>query len=165
MRSPPPLPATARRRPVRRVLAAGWLAMLAAGPAAAAEPAGIVKRVAGSVTLQRGGETLAVAPGLAVEVGDRLVTGADGAVGVTLADDSRLTAGPASTLVISAFRFEPTTQDGSWLATLARGTLHVVTGLVARSQPQNVQVRTPTAVMGVRGTEFIVDARDTGGAR
>lgn len=129
------------------------------GMAAAADTAGIVKRLQGGVTLQRGAQTVPLAPGTAVQVGDRLVTGADGAVGLTMADDTLLTAGPGSTLVISEFSFNSTTNEGNLLATLLKGTLNVVTGLIAKQTPQNVNVKTRNAVMGVRGTEFIVDAR------
>jgi hypothetical protein len=128
-------------------------------PAAAADAAGVVKRVQGAVTLQRAGQTLPVTAGTAVQVGDRLVTGGDGSVGLTMADDSQLTAGPASTLVISQFRFDSTTHDGNMLVELLKGTLHFVSGLIAKQAPQNVNVQTRNALMGVRGTEFIVDAR------
>ena len=134
-------------------------ALLASGAAAAADAAGIVKRLQGGVTLQRDGQTLPLAPGTAVQVGDRLVTGPDGAVGLTMADDTLLTAGPGSTLVISEFRFNSTTNEGSLLATLLKGTLNMVTGLIAKQTPQAVNVQTRNAVMGVRGTDFIVDAR------
>lgn len=140
-------------------MAAACVACCMAGPARAAEPAGLVKRLQGSVTLQRGATALVPVPGTEVQVGDRFVTGPDGAIGITLADDSLLTAGPSSTLVISEFRFDPTTHEGGILARLLQGTLHFVTGLVAKTQPQNVNVHTRNAVMGVRGTEFIVDAR------
>lgn len=128
-------------------------------PAAAADAAGVVKRVQGAVTLQRAGQSLPVAAGTAVQEGDRLVTGADGGVGVTMADDSLFTVGPASTLVISRFRFDSTTHDGNVLLDLLKGTLHFVSGLIAKQTPQNVNVQTRNALMGVRGTEFIVDAR------
>lgn len=128
-------------------------------PAAAADAAGVVKRVQGAVTLQRAGQSLPVAAGTPVQVGDRLVTGADGSLGLTMADDSLLTAGPASTLVISQFRFDSTTNDGNVLIELLKGTLHFVSGLIAKQAPQNVNVQTRNALMGVRGTEFIVDAR------
>lgn len=134
-------------------------ALCAAGPAHAADAAGIVKRLQGAVTLQRGAQALPLAPGTAVQVGDRVVTGADGAIGLTMADDTLLTAGPGSTLVISDFRFNSTTNDGGLLVTLLKGTLNVVTGLIAKQTPQAVNVQTRNAVMGVRGTEFIVDAR------
>ena len=134
-------------------------ATLSALPAWAADAAGIVKRVQGSVTLQRDGQTLPVSAGTPVQVGDRLVTGADGSVGLTMADDSLLTAGPASTLVVSRFRFDSTTNDGNMLIDLLKGTLHFVSGLIAKQSPQNVNVQTRNALMGVRGTEFIVDTR------
>ncbi len=129
-----------------------------AAAANAALPAGLVKRSQGQVTLLRAGQPHPVSPGLAVRVGDSLRTGADGAVGITLSDDSLLTAGPDSELVISAYAFDTTTQDGKLLASLWRGTLSVVTGLIARKSPEQVKVQTRTVVLGVRGTEFIVDA-------
>lgn len=140
-----------------------WLALwLVATMATAAEggpPAGKVKRCEGSVTVERGGLAQVVQVGTVVQVGDRIRTGADGAVGITLADDTLLTAGPRSTLLIDDFRFNSTTHDGSFLATLVKGTLSVVTGLIAKHEPQNVRLRTPNVVLGVRGTEFIVEAR------
>jgi hypothetical protein len=124
-----------------------------------AADAGRVKRLQGEVTLQRGAQAVPLLPGTVVQVGDRLVTGRDGTVGLTLADDTRLTAGPSSVLVLSAFRFDPTTHEGSLLASLLQGTLHMVSGAIAKQSPQTVHVQTPHALMGVRGTEFIVDAR------
>lgn len=140
-------------------MAGAALGLLAAPPLLAADGAGLVKRLQGSVALQRGGQSLTPVPGTAVQVGDRIVTGADGAVGITMADDSLLSVGPSSTLVISDFRFDSTTQEGGFLAELVKGTLRLVTGLIAKTQPQNVNVQTRNAVMGVRGTDFIVDAR------
>jgi hypothetical protein len=123
--------------------------------------AGRVKRLQGAVTLQRGEQAVPLQPGTVVQVGDRLVTGRDGAVGLTLADDTRLTAGPSSTLVLGDFSFDPTTHEGRLRASLLQGTLHMVSGAIAKQAPQNVQVQTPHALLGVRGTEFIVDARDS----
>ena len=92
-------------------------------------------------------------------VGDRIRTCADASVGITLSDDTLLTAGPRSALLINEFQFNPTTRDGNLLTTLLTGTLSVVTGLIARQAPEKMRVRTPTVVLGVRGTEFIVEAR------
>jgi len=142
---------------LRTVVAALWVA--ACAPVWSADGAGIVKRVQGEVSLQRGGQTLQVTAGTPVQVGDRLVTGADGRVGVTMADDSLVTTGPSSTLVVSQFRFDSTTNDGNMLIGLLKGTLHFVSGLIAKQSPQNVNVQTRNALMGVRGTEFIVDTR------
>ena len=129
------------------------------GLAAHAADIGQIKAAKGQVSIVRGGQTLPGETGAKLQAADVLKTGADGSVGVTLADDTLLTAGPASTLVITDFRFDSTTNEGGLLASLWKGTLHVVTGLIAKQAPQNVNVQTRNAVMGVRGTEFIVDAR------
>lgn len=120
--------------------------------------AGLIKRSLGGVTLEHAGQALPARPGMPVAVGDTLRTGPDGAVGITLNDDTLLTAGPNSELVISAFDFDATRHDGQLLASLWRGTLSVVTGLIGKKSPDNVKLQTRTVVLGVRGTEFIVDA-------
>jgi hypothetical protein len=122
-------------------------------------PAGLVKRSLGQVSIEHRGQTLPARPGMAVQVGDTLRTGPDGAVGITLADDTLLTTGPGSELVISTFAFDATSHDGQLLASLWRGTLHVVTGLIGKRSPDKVNVQTRTVVLGSRGTEFIVDTR------
>ncbi|MBL8390370.1 MAG: FecR domain-containing protein [Candidatus Accumulibacter sp.] len=114
------------------------------------------------MNLERAGLTLPVQVGRPVQVGDRVRTGVDGAVGITLADDTLLTAGPNSTLLINDFRFDPTTRAGNMLTTLLQGTLSVVTGLLARQSPENVGFRTPNVVLGIRGTEFIIEVRGEG---
>ncbi len=143
-----------------RNLSVALLFLLAAAVGIAAEaPAGKVKRSEGSVTVERAGQVQTVQVGMPVYVGDRLRTGADGAVGITLSDDTLLTAGPRSTLLINEFQFNTTTHEGNLLATLLKGTLSVVTGLIGKQAPQNVRFKTPTVVLGIRGTEFIVEAR------
>jgi hypothetical protein len=126
---------------------------------AADEPAaaGMIKRLQGTVTLERAGKNVPVAVGTVVQVGDRIRTAPRSAVGIALADDTLLSAGPGSELVVSTFAFDTTSHEGSVVARLLRGTLHVVTGLVGKAKPQNVQIQTPTVVLGVRGTEFVVE--------
>jgi hypothetical protein len=142
------------------LLGPGLVCPAVSQPAApAGTAAGMVKRVAGSVSLLRAGAGQPVAAGALVQVGDTLRTGPDGAVGITLTDDTLLTIGADSELVLSAYSFDSTTQDGSLLASLWRGTAAVVTGLIGRKAPEKVRVQTRSVVLGVRGTEFIVDAR------
>lgn len=143
---------------------AAALALCLASPALAEAPAaaGKVKRSEGGVTIERGGLAQPAQVGMRVFVGDRIRTAADGLVGVTLSDDTLLTAGPQSTLLINEFQFNGTTHEGNLLATLVKGTLSVVTGLIAKQAPQNVRFKTPNVVLGVRGTEFIVEAHGEG---
>jgi hypothetical protein len=149
---------------VKRTLTVSLLALglmapcLAQAPRGAEpEPAGRIKRLAGSVLVDRAGQTLPALAGMALQVGDRIRTGADGMAGITMADDTLLTAGHNSSLLINNFQFNNATHNGNMLATVSKGSLHVVTGLIAKKTPEKVSFKTPSVVLGVRGTEFLVD--------
>lgn len=129
----------------------------ASAGAASTATIGRIKSLTGGVSIDRAGQALPALIGMALQQGDRLRTGPDGGVGITLADDSLLTAGPSSQLLISRFAFNPTTYDGALDATLSRGSLHVVSGLIARKKPEAISFKARTVVLGVRGTEFIID--------
>ncbi len=119
--------------------------------------AGTVKRLTGAVVIEREGQRLPASVGMAVLRKDRVITGTPGTVGITLVDDTLLSAGPGTRLELSEVRFDTTTQEGKLWIRLYKGAIHVITGLLARQSPQDVRIETPTAVMGVRGTEFIVE--------
>lgn len=120
---------------------------------------GTFKTVQGQVTLAQGDTRRAAVVGGALLPQERLSTGADGIAAVTLRDGTVLTLGPDSSLDLAEFDFNYTTQEGSMWVKLARGSLRVITGLIAKLQPEKVKVTTPTAVIGVRGTDFIVETR------
>jgi hypothetical protein len=124
--------------------------------AASANDVGQIKTISGSVHIEREGQRLPVQPGTPVRQSDSIVTGADGAVGVTFSDNSLLSAGPGSVLVIDRYVFNPTTHAGQFDASLKRGSLAVVSGKMVKQSPDAMRVRTPASVMGVRGTEFVV---------
>ncbi|HYC44620.1 MAG TPA: FecR domain-containing protein [Burkholderiales bacterium] len=126
--------------------------------AALAADIGRVKNVAGPVHIERGAQRIAVRVDTVVQANDTVVTGEDASVGVTFADDTRVSAGPNSTLVMNRYAFDPTTHAGVMDATLRRGTLGVVSGRLAKRSADAVTVRTPTLILGVRGTEFLVAA-------
>jgi hypothetical protein len=134
--------------------------LLPAIPAMAAEDAGQIKVLNGSVTLERGGKSMPAVIGTRVMQSDTLKTGAGSSVGVTLLDNTLLSAGPNSTLVIERFAFNSTTHQGHLDAGLKRGTLSMVSGKLAKQSPDAVRVITPTTVLGARGTEFHVQVTD-----
>lgn len=139
-----------------------------ATPAAAAEVpsrSGTFKTAEGEVAVIRAQARSTPAPGAALAVGDRIATGANGSAIVTLRDGTVLTVGPNSVVALSRFNFEPTTQRGSFLAELFEGSIRVVTGLLARVNPGLFKVNTPTSVVGVRGTDFIVEAESNPAVR
>ena len=135
------------------VLSAALLA-----PAARADDIGQVKIAKGTVSVDRAGQALPAAVGMRLESADVLKTGADGTVGITLRDNSLLSAGPNSILALQRFEYDAGTQAGHFDARLQRGTLAVISGRIAKQSPSAMTVSTPSAVLGVRGTTFVVSA-------
>ena len=140
-----------------RLLACTLLASLLALPVLADEFAGMVKTSKGPVSIERGDQKLLAVVGTPVLLADRVRTGSNGAVGITLHDNTLLSAGPNSLIVIDKFAFDSTTLAGDMSISIRHGTLAVSTGRIAKRQPEAVEFRTPTAVLGVRGTEFVIE--------
>ncbi|GHD36678.1 FecR family protein [Halioglobus pacificus] len=137
------------------------LAVIALQPwssAFAADAAGTIKTSRGDAHILRNDTRLPAQVGSTLSTSDRIITGATGAVGITLKDNTRLTAGPNTTLDLNTFRFDKTTHKGALDATVQRGSLAVISGKIAKASPDGVQFHTPTVTLGVRGTEFIIEA-------
>jgi hypothetical protein len=137
-------------------VATAALAMLTIASPALAE-IGRVKSNVGAASVNRGGRLLAATPGVRLEPGDVLVTGRDGRMGITFVDGTRFAVGPDSRVTLSTFQFDRTRQTGSFVTSVDRGTLGVVSGRIAKSRRDAMRVRTPTSMLGVRGTRFVVE--------
>lgn len=138
------------------------MSIISAQAARAQQPAqaGIVKVLQGDVKVQHQGQDSAASVGLRLYPGDRVVTGVDAAAGITLRDDTLMSLGPKSTFVLEDFAFNESAGDGKIAVRLAKGTLRYVSGLIGKHSPQSQQVSTPTATIGIRGTDFIVEVTD-----
>jgi hypothetical protein len=128
--------------------------------AAGANDVAQVKTAKGPVHIERAGQKLPATVGARIQQSDTVVTGADGSVGIAFVDNSLLSAGPNSVLAIERYAFDPTTHAGAFDSRLSRGTLSVVSGKIARQTPGAMTVKTPSAILGVRSTEFVVRADD-----
>jgi hypothetical protein len=133
-------------------------AALLALPASGAD-IGQVKISRGAVTIDRAGQSLPAAAGTRLQTADVVRTGSDGSVGITMSDNSLLSAGPSSVLALDRYEFDSTTNQGRFDASLRRGTLAVVSGRLAKQSPDAMTLATPSAILGVRGTEFVVSVQ------
>lgn len=120
-------------------------------PTAESRPTGIVT----SVT--QGAPTTGVSAPIYVNNtrGQRLVTGPDQSIHVLFSDQSAITVGPNSDLVITEYRYDPESKEGNLLVTLAQGTVRVVGGFI--SKKNETVVRTDAAEVGIRGGITVVE--------
>jgi hypothetical protein len=138
-------------------LAAILLIAVPSGPQAADTlPIAQVKKVTGQVVIQRSGRRLPAKVGDPLFEKDIVETGPDGGIGITFVDNTVFSTGPNSQLALDEFQFDSNNFRGSMLADMRQGTLAVVSGDITRSSPGAMKIKTPTAVLGVRGTSFAV---------
>ena len=135
---------------------AGALALVfAAAPAFAQAPqnaAGRIKVASGSVFIVRAGTLVPAQAGQEVFEADGLKTGADGRLGITLKDDTRVSLGPSIEVRVDRFVFAPAEGQMGLVLKVVRGVIGYVSGRIAKLSPDSIRLETPAAVVGVRGT-------------
>jgi hypothetical protein len=87
---------------------------------------------------------------------DKIITGENSSVGVTLQDETLLSLGAKSATQLKEFRYDPVKRDGNILISVLKGSMRFVTGLLGKYNHSAVSIHTPTATIGIRGTDFIV---------
>lgn len=138
-----------------------WCAAgLLAAACAAADPVGHVKTVSGEASIVSGSSTVAAQPGAPLALGDTIRTGSTGSMGVTLKDNTMMSFGPSTRFTLEEFLFAPTKGDLALGGSIAAGTLHYVSGAIAKLRPEAVKIKTPSGVIGVRGTRFVVVVKE-----
>jgi hypothetical protein len=132
--------------------------MLAAAPVFAQEPAaaGRIKVASGAVFIVRAGTAIPAQPGAAVFEADTLRTGADGRVGITLKDDTRISLGPASEIRLDRFTYAPAEGRLGFVLKVVKGVAAYVSGRIAKLAPDSIRLETPAAIVGVRGTTVVI---------
>lgn len=130
------------------------------GVALAADGAGMVKTLKGSAEIERAGNRVPISVGTVVFPKDRITTSTNSSVGITLKDNTQFAVGANAQLDLNKFSFDTTSHAGELESTVKRGALSVISGKVAKANPDAVRFNTGTVTLGVRGTEFIIEAGD-----
>lgn len=132
--------------------------LIVSGSAALAQPsgAGTVKLLSGAVFIVRDGGVVPAKLGQPVFETDALRTGADGKVGVTLKDDTRVSLGPNSEVRLQRFVYSPADGGLGLVLQFVRGAAAYVSGRIAKLAPDSIRLETPAAIVGVRGTTLAV---------
>lgn len=131
-------------------------------PALAQEraPAGRIKVASGVAFIVRDGAQIPAQAGQVVFEADGLRTGADGSVGVTLKDDTRVSLGPSSELRLERFLYAPSDGAFGLVLKFVHGAATYVSGRIAKLSPDSIRLETPAAIVGVRGTSLAIRVQE-----
>lgn len=122
---------------------------------------GSVVEVTGTAIIKRGGQTVTVAKNTPIEMNDRVET-KNGVVNIKFKDDTTVKITESSALVIDDFVYDPKSGAGKLGMKAAAGTVRYVSGNIAHNNPNSVNIKTPTAAIAVRGTDFVMSVDETG---
>ena len=130
----------------------------ASNPLAAQQPipAGRIKVASGVAFVRQRNVQVPAKVGLAVFETDTLTTGADGRLGVTMRDETRIALGPQSEIRLDRFQYAPAEGQLAFVMRIVSGLATYVSGRIAKISPEAVRLETPAAVVGVRGTRLAI---------
>lgn len=102
--------------------------------------------------------TIVLQQGSPINVGDRLIAEDKSFAVLQFVDGAKLTLRPDSELYIEEYSYMQGADEGRF--DLVSGGLRIITGAIAKSDPEQYTLKTPVALMGVRGTEFSIQLLD-----
>ena len=123
--------------------------------------AGEIGKIKGSGVLERDGDVVVGDRGVSVQSMDTAVT-ATGRMRIDFVDETRVDITEHTRLLIDDFVYDPAAGKASLGLKATLGTVRYASGQIAKNYQQNVKIRTPSATIGVRGTDFIMVIDEVG---
>lgn len=126
---------------------------------AAGNDIGVIKNIKGPVFIEREKESIPAKINDKLFENDIIVTGNSGSMGAVLIDNSLISSGPNSRLILSQYVFNPSEKKLSSTVEILRGSLVYLSGLIGKNYNKDVKFVGPTAVCGLRGTQLAIDVQ------
>lgn len=142
-------------------LVACTLAMLFLASPVLASVGSVTEQVGPAAELKRDKNSISVEKGTGIEMND-VITTAKTRLGLTFQDDTKVSITEQSKLMIDDFVYDPGSSTGKLAMRVALGTVRYASGQVAHNNRENVRLRTPTATISVRGTDFTMTVDEIG---
>lgn len=122
---------------------------------------GSVTESNGVAVIKRGKDTINITKGTPVELNDKVET-KNGKVKITFKDNTTVNVTESSSLIIDDFVYDPKSGAGKLNLKTAAGTVRYASGNIAHNNPNAVNIKTPTAAIAVRGTDFVMSVNEVG---
>ena len=139
-----------------RILVCLFFFLMFAEALLAGEFVGTVRTLAGEAVLSRGGKEVDVRVGMAIQADDRLWTGSGSSLGLILQDDTTVSLGPESELLVREFIFQPKESRFSMVLKMLRGSFLYMSGVIGKLAPESIELETPDSTIAVRGTRLLI---------
>ncbi len=131
--------------------------MMVSTQAWAQTKAGLIKTVSGNVQIQRGGTQLEAGKGQELLSSDVLITNQHSYAGIIFTDGTTFTIGPDTEFIINDYQYEPEVENYAFSMHLKKGSAVYNSGKIGKLSPESVDLTTPRATVGIRGTRFIIN--------
>jgi len=128
---------------------------------ATASVGSVTEQVGQEAKIARSKNTITVGKGTGIEMND-VITTSKAKLGLTFQDNTKVSITPQSKLVIDDFVYDPKSNTGKLAMNVAMGTVRYASGAIAHNNRENVRLRTPTATIAVRGTDFTMTVDEIG---
>ena len=149
-------------KPILKYFAICFVTLFTTVGAHAADRIGKIKIASGDVSVTRDGVEIAAETGTELFEADVITTGENSAVGMTFSDNSRVSLGPESSLLLERFDHQKGGKKDGFDLRINHGSLTAASGDIAKTRPLAMRVLMPTTVLGVKGTEFAVRVGKSG---
>jgi hypothetical protein len=121
----------------------------------------VTKQIGQDASIARDADTIVVGEGTGINMNDAITT-SKAKLELTFEDDTKVAITKQSKLVIDDFVYDANSGTGKLAMNVAMGTVRYASGAIARNSRENVRLRTPTATIAVRGTDFTMTVDEIG---
>lgn len=135
--------------------------LMLASTTASASIGSITEQQGPDANLYRDKSTLAAKKGAELEMNDAIET-RNTKLALTFDDNTKVAVIEGSQFIIDEFAYNPNAKSGRLSMRVNMGTVRYASGGVAKDNPENVRLRTPTATVSVRGTDFAMVVNEIG---
>ena len=135
--------------------------VLIAPLSATASIGSVTEQVGQEAKISRDKDTITVGKGTGINMND-VITTSKAKLGLTFEDNTKVAITQQSKLVIDDFVYDPNSGTGKLAMNVAMGTVRYASGAIAKNSRENVRLRTPTATIAVRGTDFTMTVDEIG---
>jgi hypothetical protein len=144
-----------------------WFAIVAvcflSSAPAWAEIGKISTQVGPDSSIQRGKQVIAGKPNTGIVSNDTVSTRKGTTLNINFRDNTKVKITENSRLVIDDFVYDPKRSDAGRLAMkVSMGTVRYASGQIAKVNPQRINIKTPSAAIAVRGTDFHMTVDEAG---